>query len=153
MQPCAPVQGSLAGNPRPPFRRLEGSTASRVGRAGEATPAEKIASSTVNKLLGGVQAVALWGLDNGPTPDDVPWADPFARMRLDEEEPQREPSEVPELQLLFSCPIFYAVLVPMADAEKPPTGSPLLALFTGVRQGELLHLSSQEMSHGIMQPA
>jgi len=40
------------------------------------------------------QAVALWGVDDGLTPDDVSWVDPFARMRLDDEEPQREPWEV-----------------------------------------------------------
>jgi hypothetical protein len=47
--------------------------------------APKVSNATVNKLLGGVQAVALWARDNGLIPDDVPWADPFANMRLQED--------------------------------------------------------------------
>ena len=53
--------------------------------------AEKISAATVNKLLGGVQAVAVWGRDNGLIPEDKPWADPFSRMRLEEEEILRAP--------------------------------------------------------------
>jgi hypothetical protein len=51
----------------------------------------KVTAKTVNKQFGGVQAVALWAADNGMVPDDVDWVDPFARMRLDEDEPEREP--------------------------------------------------------------
>ena len=45
-----------------------------------------ISTSTVNKQLGAVQTIALWARDNGSVPDDVPWADPFSRMRLEEED-------------------------------------------------------------------
>ena len=45
-----------------------------------------ISTSTVNKQLGAVQTIALWARDNGSIPDDVPWADPFSRMRLVEED-------------------------------------------------------------------
>ena len=94
----------------------------------------------MNKLLGGVQAVALWGFDNGLTPDDAPWAYPFARMRLDEEEPQREPWEVPELQLLFSSAVFSRGARPDGGRGEAAYWLPLLALFTGARQGELAPL-------------
>ena len=43
----------------------------------------KVSATTVNKQLGAVQAVVLWAHDKGGmVPDDVPWADPFSRMRL-----------------------------------------------------------------------
>ena len=44
--------------------------------------APKVSPATVNKLLGGVQAVAVWARDNGLIPDDVPWADPFSNMPI-----------------------------------------------------------------------
>ena len=53
--------------------------------------APRVSNATVNKLLGGVQAVSLWARDNGLIADDVPWADPFANMRLPEEASTREP--------------------------------------------------------------
>jgi len=108
--------------------------------------APKIASATVNKLLGGVQAIAVWGYDNGLTPDDVPWSDPFARMRLEEDEPDREPWELTELQTLFSSPVF-------ANGDRPDGGCgeaaywlPLLGLFTGARQGELAPLIASDVT-------
>jgi hypothetical protein len=65
--------------------------------------AQRVSAATVNKLLGGVQATLIWAHDKGGfIPDDVPWADPFARMRLEEDEPDREPFEIAELQVLFS---------------------------------------------------
>ena len=111
-----------------------------VERAKQHPDEQKIASSTVNKLLGVVQAVAMWGFDNGLTPDDVPWADPFARMRLDEEEPQREPWEISELHLLFSSPIFTGGARPDGGRGEAAYWLPLLTLYTGARQGELAPL-------------
>jgi integrase len=92
----------------------------------------------VNKQLGGVQAILIWAHDKGGfIPDDVPWADPFARMRLEEDEPDREPFSPTELQVLFGSSVF-------TDGERPKGGRgeaaywlPLLALFTGGRRGEL----------------
>jgi hypothetical protein len=74
------------------------------GREHPNTP--KITASTVNKLLGGVQAVAVWARDNGVVPDDVPWADPFAKMRLGESEAVRggAPFEIADLQMIFKAP-------------------------------------------------
>jgi integrase len=108
---------------------------------------KKIAAATVNKLLGGVQAIALWGFHNGLTPDDVPWSDPFARMRLDEAEPQREPWEVAELQLLFCSPVFSDGARPSGGRGEAAYWLPLLALFTGARQGELAPLVVGDVTH------
>src|SRR5262249_24960277 len=38
--------------------------------------AQRISAATVNKLLGGVQAVLVWARDNGMIPDEMSWADP-----------------------------------------------------------------------------
>ena len=59
----------------------------------------KNTANTVSKMLGGVQAVTNWARDNGIVPDDVHWADPFARMRLKEGEAVRggAPFELAEL--------------------------------------------------------
>jgi hypothetical protein len=98
-----------------------------VERAKTHSVEKKIAAATVNKLLGGVQAIAVWGFHNGLTPDDVPWSDPFARMRLDEEEPQREPWEVAELQLSLALLFIRLAYVPAGGVEKQPTGFPASA--------------------------
>jgi integrase len=102
--------------------------------------APRIAAGTVNKLLGGVQAVAIWARDNGVIPDDVVWADPFANMRLEQDDPDREPWTTADLAKLFASPVF-------ADGARPKAGSgeaaywlPILGMFTGARLGELAPL-------------
>jgi hypothetical protein len=45
----------------------------------EHSEAQKITAATINKLLGGVQAVCRWARKEHLLPDD--WADPFADMR------------------------------------------------------------------------
>jgi hypothetical protein len=37
--------------------------------------AQKVSPATVNKQLGAVQAIAVWGNHNGIVPDDTPWSD------------------------------------------------------------------------------
>ncbi len=50
---------------------------------GQGTPsAEKTTAGTVNKLLGGVQAIAVWADKNGMVPDEAMWSDPFATDAL-----------------------------------------------------------------------
>lgn len=101
----------------------------------------RVSATTVNKLLGGVQAVAVWARDNGLIPDEVPWADPFSNMRLDAPDPEREPWEIPELNLLFASPVF-------AEGDRPKAGKgeaaywlPLMGLFSGARLSELAALT------------
>jgi len=108
--------------------------------------AEKIKAATVNKLLGGVQAVAMWGYDNGLIPDEVAWSDPFARMRLEEDEPDREPWEIGELQLLFNSPVFASGARPKGGSGEAAYWLPLLGLFTGARQGELAPLTADDVA-------
>ncbi|HSR76228.1 MAG TPA: DUF6538 domain-containing protein, partial [Xanthobacteraceae bacterium] len=108
--------------------------------------AQKVSAATVNKLLGGVQAVGLWARDNGLIPDDVPWADPFANMRLPEDKPSREPWQPEELRLLFTSPVFADGARPTAGRGEAAYWLPLLGLFTGARLGELAPLTAADVT-------
>jgi hypothetical protein len=77
--------------------------------------APKITAATVNKLLGGVQTIALWAYDKGMVPDDVPWSDPFSKMRLRGDASQRDAFTIPELNTLFASPVF-------TKGERPKPG-------------------------------
>jgi len=104
--------------------------------------APRVSAATVNKLLGGVQATLIWAHDKGGfITDDVPWADPFARMRLEEDEPDREPFEIAELEVLFRSPVFTKKDWPKAGRGEAAYWLPLLALFAGGRRGELAPLT------------
>jgi hypothetical protein len=65
---------------------------------------KKISPATVNKLLGGIQALTVWSRNNGLIPDDVPWADPFSDMRLKETPSEREPWQLDELRSSLGPP-------------------------------------------------
>ncbi len=109
--------------------------------AKEHPAASRLSAATVNKLIGGVQATLIWAHDKGGfIPDDVAWADPFARMRLEEDEPERDPFEIAELQILFSSPVFSNKERPKAGRGEAAYWLPLLALFAGGRRGELAPL-------------
>jgi integrase len=112
----------------------------------EHSEAQRVSPATVNKLLGGVQAVAVWARDNGIIPDDVPWADPFSNMRLEEPEPEREPWEPSELRVLFSSPVFTEGARPRAGGGEAAFWLPLLGIFTGARLGELAPLTAADLS-------
>ena len=107
--------------------------------------APKITTATVNKLLGGVQTIALWAYDKGLVPDDVPWSDPFAKMRLRQDAPERDAFTIPELKILFTSTVFTK-----GDRPKPGRGEaafwlPLLAFYTGARRGELASLTVKDV--------
>ena len=68
--------------------------------------APKITAATVNKLLGGVQTIALWAYDKGMVPDEIHWGDPFAKMRLEEDAPERDAFTISELNTLFASAVF-----------------------------------------------
>jgi integrase len=101
----------------------------------------KITAGTINKQLGAVQAVAVWARDHGIIPDDAPWADPFSNMRLPEDDPDREPFTMAELQLCFSSPVFAKGQRPQGGRGEAAFWLPLLGLLTGARQSELAGLS------------
>jgi integrase len=111
---------------------------SQWGREHPSAP--KVSAGTVNKQLGAVQAIASWGYQHGLVPDDIAWADPFRDMRLEEEQSQRGSFDATELQSVFDAPIFTGAKMPVGG--KGPAGFwlPVLALFTGARQGEIAGL-------------
>jgi hypothetical protein len=98
----------------------------------------RLTPGTVNKLLGGVQAIAKWANKNGLVPDDVRWSDPFAEMKLAPRDEQGGgPFEAGELQRLFGAPVFTAGERPVGGQGDTAFWLPLLALFTGARRSEL----------------
>ncbi len=99
----------------------------------EHTSVPKVSAETVNKLLGSVQAVCLWARNNGLIPEDVPWSDPFSRMRLPTRKPRREPWKLEELRTLFGSAIFTEGDRPVAGKGEATFWLPLMALFTGAR--------------------
>jgi integrase len=109
------------------------------GRAHHDAP--RLSKGTINKLIGGVQAVVVWARDQGVIPDDVQWADPFAKMRLEEDQSDREPFSTAELKLLFGTPVFTASERPKGGQGEAAYWLPLLGLFTGARRGELAGLT------------
>jgi hypothetical protein len=73
---------------------------------GKHPKAQKIARPTLNKLLGGVQTVALWARNTGMVPEDLPWSDPFSKMRLKEAGPDRDAFTIGELNTLLASSVF-----------------------------------------------
>jgi integrase len=108
--------------------------------------AVKVAATTVNKQLGHVQAVCIWAHDKGGmVPDGVAWADPFARQRLDADEPTREPFTPEELKAVFGGPVFTGGERPNGGKGEAAFWLPLLALFTGARRAELAALTAENV--------
>jgi integrase len=103
--------------------------------------AVRLSEGTINKLLGGVQAIAVWARDQGLIPDDVPWSDPFARMRLEEDGSDRGPFTIGDLKLVFGSPVFTQGERSEGGKGKAAYWLPLLGLFTGARRGELAGLT------------
>lgn len=107
--------------------------------------ARRLQPASINKMLGGVQAISVWAHDNGFTSDDKMWADPFARMRLEEPEPDPVLWETDQLRLLFGSRVYAEGYRPAAGAGEAAYWLPLLALFTGARQGELAPLTVDDV--------
>lgn len=126
--------------------KLRNATLPELAEWGRAhSEAQKIAASTINKLLGGVQAVGRWARGADLVPDD--WADPFADLRLDEEESGREPFDAQELRVIFSTPVFTKGERPEGGQGEAAFWLPLLALFTGSRLSELAGLKVSDVTH------
>jgi integrase len=101
----------------------------------------KVSPGTINKQLGAVQAVAVWGHANGVIPEDTAWSDPFAKMRVPGEQSERTSFASPDLKLLFAAPVFTKHEYPEGGRGPAAFWLPLLALFTGARQAELAGLT------------
>ena len=110
--------------------------------------AQKISAGTINKLLGALQSIGRWARKEDLVPDD--WADPFADMRLDEEESNRAPFEPHELQTIFAAPVFTKGERPKGGQGEAAFWLPLLALFGGERLSELSGLRVSDVVHNEM---
>jgi integrase len=103
---------------------------------------KRVTATTVNKQIGGVQAMLRWAYDKGGfIPDDVSWSDPFTRMRLEEDESDRAPYDTAGLQKLFRSPVFTQGARPKAARGETAYWFPLLALFAGCRRSEIAGLT------------
>ena len=105
----------------------------------------KVSAGSVNKQLGGVQAVARWAHEKGLIPEDVRWSDPFSGMRLQEDESSRGSFEVADLKSLFAAPVFMECHRPVGGGGEAAFWLPLLGLLTGARLGELAGLSTADI--------
>jgi integrase len=109
--------------------------------------AKGLTPETVDKLLGGVQAIVKWSGKNGFIPDDVRWSDPFAEMRLPKsDEPGGGPFEPDELRTLFASRVFTGGDTPAAGKGDAAFWLLVLALFTGARRNELASLRAADVS-------
>ena len=114
---------------------------------GRAHPeAKKISPHTVNKLFGGVQTLALWAYRNGAIPEDVPWSDPFANMRLRAPASNRDVFTVDDINTLFASPIFTKMERPQAGRGEAAFWLPLLGLYSGARRSELTQLTVADVT-------
>jgi integrase len=137
---------ALQDMPRHRTGELLKATLPELAEWGRAHPdAPRLSKGTINKLIGGVQAVAVWARDQGVIPDDVQWADPFAKMRLGEDQSDREPFSTAELKLLFATPVFTASERPKGGQGEAAYWLPLLGLFTGARRGEIAGLTAADV--------
>jgi integrase len=128
--------------PRHRTGSLLGSTLPEQAAYGREHPeVPRITAATINKQLGGVQSICVWGSDNGLIPDDAPWSDPFSRLRLPTERSERTSFEIAELQSLFNAPLFTEHRFPLGAHGAAGFWLPVLALYTGARQAELGHLA------------
>ena len=107
--------------------------------------AQKIGAGTINKLLGALQSIGRWARKEDLVPEE--WADPFADMRLDEDESSRAPFELRELQAIFTAAVFTKGERPKGGQGEAAFWLPLLALFGGERLSELTGLRVSDVAH------
>jgi integrase len=133
--------------PTKPFRtgKLLRSTLPELAAWGREHPdAPKIGAGTINKLLGALQSIGRWARKEGIVHEE--WADPFADMRLDEDESSRAPFEVRELQAIFTTAVFTKDERPKGGQGEAACWLPLLALFGGERLSELTGLRVSDVA-------
>jgi integrase len=96
-----------------------------------------IGAATINKWLTCLQGVLNWARKNGVIPDEIPWTDPVAGMRLKVPRFKRRPWEPEELSVLFGSPIYTQGARPKGGKGEAAYWLPLLALYSGARLNEL----------------
>jgi len=107
--------------------------------------APKVSPATINKQLGALGAIAQWAFAKGVIPEDTPWTNPFANMRVQGERSGRTSFETPELRLLFAAPVFTRHEYPEGGHGPAAFWLPILALFNGARQAELAGLTAADV--------
>jgi integrase len=135
--------------PQPRFRSgdLKKASLPELSEWGRKHPeVPKVSAGTINKQLGALQAIAGWGHQNGLIPEEVPWPDPFHKMRVEEEQSSRGPFDARELQKLFDALLFTEHEEPEGAKGAAGAWLPLLALFTGARRGEIAALKVENVS-------
>ncbi|WP_354202483.1 site-specific integrase [Bradyrhizobium sp. JR4.1] len=139
-------RSALQDAPRHRTGSLRGATLPEQAAWGREHPeVPRITAATINKQLGGVQAICVWASDNGLIPDNVQWVDPFSRLRLPTERSERTSFEIAELQSLFNAPLFTEHRFPVGAHGAAGFWLPVLALYTGARQAELGHLTADNV--------
>jgi integrase len=134
--------------PTKPFRTgkmLRATLPELTGWGREHPDAQKIGAATINKLLGALQSIGRWARKEDLVPEE--WADPFADMRLDEDESTRAPFELRELQAIFTAAVFTKGERPKGGQGEAAFWLPLLALFGGERLSELTGLRVSDVAH------
>jgi integrase len=104
-----------------------------------------ISPATINKWLTCLQGVLNWARKNGVIPDEIPWADPVAGMRLKEARSKRRPWEPEELASLFGSSIYRLGERPLGGKGEAAYWLPLLALYSGARLNELAPLCANDI--------
>jgi hypothetical protein len=107
--------------------------------------APKVSPATINKQLGALGAIAQWAFAKGVIPEDTPWTNPFANMRVQGERSGRTSFDTPELRLLFATPVFTRHEYPEGGHGPAAFWLPMLALFSGARQAELAGLTTADV--------
>jgi integrase len=139
-------RSALQDAPRNRAGNLRGATLPEQAAWGRQHPeAPRITAATINKQLGGVQAICVWANKNGLVPDDIQWTDPFSELRLPTERSERTSFEIGELQSIFDALLFTEHRFPLGAHGAAGFWLPVLALFTGARQAELGHLNADNV--------
>jgi len=107
--------------------------------------APKVSPGTFNKQLGAVQAISEWAFANGVIPEDTPWTNPFAKMRVEGEDSERTSFESQDLKLLFAAPVFTEHEYPEGGRGPAAFWLPILSLYNGARQTELASLIAADV--------
>ncbi len=104
-----------------------------------------IGAATINKWLTCLQGVLNWARKNGVIPDEIPWTDPVAGMRLKVPRSKRRPWEPEELSVLFGSPIYIQGARPKGGKGEAAYWLPLLALYSGARLNELAPICANDV--------
>lgn len=109
-----------------------------INWAAEHPDAPRVSSASVNKMIGGIQAIVTWAREKGGmVPANVP--NPFEKLRLEEAEPEGGPFEADELARLFGS-------LRSKDTSGIDYWLCVTALYTGMRRAEIMGLRASDIT-------